>query len=119
LLSLADESLLDGLNPTKLLNDCVCLSSHINNIKKDELQKLEHKLEEETGKEMEDPNVKENYKGETEDLDFDGMEDDDDDDEDYVDDDDEIDDEDFSDEHIVIFFLRILTNLELLRDRRQ
>lgn len=119
MLSLADESLLDGLNPTKLLNDCVCLSSHINNIKKDELQKLEHKLEEETGKEMEDPNIKENYKGETEDLDFDGMEDDDDDDEDYVDDDDEIDDEDFSGDHIVLFFIRILTDLELLRDWRQ
>lgn len=41
LLSLADEAMLDGLNPTKLLNDCVCLSSYINNIKRDELQKVE------------------------------------------------------------------------------
>lgn len=104
LLSLADESLLDGLNPTKLLNDCVCLSSHINNIKRDELQKIEQKIEEQTGHEMEDPNVKESYKGGEEDVGSDGEDEEEDNDEDYVDeedDDDEIDDEDFSGEHVV------------------
>jgi hypothetical protein len=127
LLSLADESLLDGLNPSKLLNDCVCLSSHINNIKKDELQKIENKLEDENG-DMEDHNAKDSYKPEHGEPDFDAMgdDDDDDDDEDYVDEDDDedIDDEDFSGDNIVSFFSfdkkfekEILT-LELLRNRR-
>ena len=50
---------------------------------------------------MEDPNIKENYKGGEDGLDFDGAGEEEEDDEDYVDDDDEIDDEDFSGEHMV------------------
>jgi hypothetical protein len=58
LLSLGNEKMLEGLHAEKLMAECINLSTYLNNIKKDELQKEEQELEDENyDGSMDDPDV--------------------------------------------------------------
>ena len=111
LLSLGDEQILDGLNPVKLINECVNLSTYLNNLKKEALDKNDTD-DDQSDKEMEDVNVKD-------DAEYDPDEDDEDyEDEDYKPGDsvEDVYDDDYSAENIVssYFFDKNLPYIEFI-----